>query len=528
MISDEMRELLSAYVDEELRDSDAARVEDLIKRDPALRREVDSYRALRGRLRAWDEAEHGEPPSPDLKARALRRAQVLVGAQRAAGRGRIPRILLHPAVAAAGLLLAAGLGFLLADSAVPEGPRVEAPRAQLPSEPVRPLPDYALEESVVQFDLGPAPSADAGGTPLAELLRRNAKGYLVDGAVLRPGAMQLLHEWRTEDRRWERLRRHRIAHPVESTTGTRNPVVFAMLGGYDVSRAPLRSLVLVKHPVYGTPPEVRAVPAGSAAAGDYQASGGEVLLETSRLGRGAPVLVLAGEILRADRDRSRRTRIVGASSWVEDSQLVPVVWADTIDLPRNSSYLELQPFTLGPRARQRIVSAGGRDRGFLEWLRENYPAGGLRRSFEDKGGRRAKAVGRLTQELARDGAATGFAVIADGKVLGVELFASHELMLAFAPRLLHGYMVEAGTNALALEPPRASDGTALELARALIDDVPERVARLEDDARGTQERWPEGLRRVQLKEPLGRVVGHGLLYEGRPLYLFLSGASDRP
>lgn len=523
MISDEMRELLSAYVDDELRDSDAARVEDLIKRDPALRREVESYSALRRRLRVWDEAEHGEPPSPDLKARALSRARVLAGAQRAAGRGRVLRLFVHPAVAAAGLLLAAGLGFVLADAAGDAGPRLEAPRAMMDPEPVPALPDHALGESVVSFDPDSVRAGDATGRPLTELLGENLKGYLVDGAVLRPGAMQLLHEWRAEDRRWERLRHHRIEHPVESTTGTRNPVVFAMLGGYDVSKAPLRSLVLVKHPVYGKLPGVRAVPAGSAAAGDYQASGGEVLLETSRLERGAPVLVLAGEILRAEKDRSRRARVVGASSWIEDSQLVPVVWADNTDLPRNSSYLELQPMMLGPQARQRIVSASGRDADFLAWLRETYPGRSLDQAYEDKRGAREKAVGRLTRELARDGASTGFAVIADEEVLGVELFASHELMLAFAPRLLHGYMVEAGTNALALEPPRASDGAALEAARELLDGVPERVGRMQDDVRGTQESWPDGLRRVVLREPLGRVVGHGLLFEGRPLYLFLSG-----
>ena len=58
MISDEMRELLSAYVDGELRDTDAARVEELSKRDAELRREIASYRKLRKKLSQATEGEN--------------------------------------------------------------------------------------------------------------------------------------------------------------------------------------------------------------------------------------------------------------------------------------------------------------------------------------------------------------------------------------------------------------------------------------------------------------------------------------
>ncbi|NJN14460.1 MAG: hypothetical protein HC813_02175 [Planctomycetes bacterium] len=56
MISDEMRELLSAYVDGEIRESDLQRIEEMIKSDPALRREVDAYRRLGVALRQRYEA----------------------------------------------------------------------------------------------------------------------------------------------------------------------------------------------------------------------------------------------------------------------------------------------------------------------------------------------------------------------------------------------------------------------------------------------------------------------------------------
>ncbi|MCK6461430.1 MAG: hypothetical protein L6Q95_16235, partial [Planctomycetes bacterium] len=72
-----MRELLSSYVDGELRDADAARVEDASKRDPELRREIEAYRTLRRKLREWDAAEHGAVPSPAFTTRALARARTV-------------------------------------------------------------------------------------------------------------------------------------------------------------------------------------------------------------------------------------------------------------------------------------------------------------------------------------------------------------------------------------------------------------------------------------------------------------------
>jgi hypothetical protein len=94
-------------------------------------------------------------------------------------------------------------------------------------------------------------------------------------------------------------------------------------------------------------------------------------------------------------------------------------------------------------------------------------------------------------------------------------------MMAFAPRLLHGYMVEAGTESLSLE---IKDETALmDLAQDLVDRVPNRVLRLDDVHEGSVEEWPADLRRVNLRAPLGKIAGHGLTFEGRPLHVHLFG-----
>ena len=70
MISDELRELLSAYVDGELPHGEAARIEESAKRDPRLRRRIRAYRRLSETLRVWDVEEHGQWPSRHFKARA--------------------------------------------------------------------------------------------------------------------------------------------------------------------------------------------------------------------------------------------------------------------------------------------------------------------------------------------------------------------------------------------------------------------------------------------------------------------------
>ena len=88
MISDELRELLSAYVDGELPHADAARVEDSAKRDPRLRRQIHAYRRLRDTLQVWDAEENNLEPSGRVRRQALARVQAFVAEQEAEQRAR--------------------------------------------------------------------------------------------------------------------------------------------------------------------------------------------------------------------------------------------------------------------------------------------------------------------------------------------------------------------------------------------------------------------------------------------------------
>jgi anti-sigma factor RsiW len=171
MISDEMRELLSTYVDGELRDADAVRVEEWAKRDPELRREVEAYRILRRQLKEWDAAEHGEPPSPQMRETALQRAQAYLAATREQSRGRMVRLLDHPVLAAAALLLAVGAGLLLANRG---DTRAQRAATIGPSEPVAiadvaPMGNLGIREGALvshERQGHPAPQGVAGpGAP---------------------------------------------------------------------------------------------------------------------------------------------------------------------------------------------------------------------------------------------------------------------------------------------------------------------------------------------------------------------------
>ena len=127
--------------------------------------------------------------------------------------------------------------------------------------------------------------------------------------------------------------------------------------------------------------------------------------------------------------------------------------------------------------------------------------------------------------LERDTGATGFAVYdSKNRVLGTELFATHELMVEFAPRMLAGYMLEADGR---VRLDKKSGGAAEVEAAAqefLSDVLPRQVKRVVSvrDARNADD-WPEGMRQVNLQTPSGSVVGHGLMVGDQPLHLSLFG-----
>jgi len=130
-------------------------------------------------------------------------------------------------------------------------------------------------------------------------------------------------------------------------------------------------------------------------------------------------------------------------------------------------------------------------------------------------------LARLTAALDRERDATGFTFIdAAGKLRGVELFANHSLMMAFAPRLLRGYLLEAGEKGASLEIP-SGDGTLLKRVEEFLESVPRGSARLEeiklDDDR--RDEWPKGLKRVHVMRS-GEIIGHGLVdADYRPVHV---------
>jgi len=512
MISDEMKELLSAYVDGELRDADAARVEQLSKRDPELRVEIDAYRKLRRKLREWDEAENAVPLPDSFVEKTLARAGGMVAARRAHRRGRLVRLLV-PVAAAAALLLAAGAGLLLARAPSPAAPSPSvADRIAFAMPPLAPAPELVLDNSVL-----PPAAAGPGGAAVR-----------VDDHFPTRRAMELEVMLRREEAAGgpgkTAIPERRSVTPVSSE-------VLSLTEGIVAASEPVDSLVALARPL-----DVLGLPAVGAAGTDEALTldPAEGVIYRELLGDGEAQVAPLGEVWVAARDESRRTRVVARSDWVarREGQEIPVVWADRIGRPKNAARLDVRDFILGPRARQRLLLAKtGPDDGFLEWLRATYGKGALAEIFEDGARDRERTVNRLVDALARDKDASGFAVLdADGKLMGVELFHDHALMLAFAPRLLRGYLMEAGEDGIRITPPRVA-GRPRETVETFLRGLPGRPLHVErellEGAAGGYAGAPAGLCRATLVGSGGQVAGHGLLVNGTPVHLTLFGTSER-
>ncbi|MHC4973691.1 MAG: ARPP-1 family domain-containing protein [Planctomycetota bacterium] len=506
MISDEMRELLSAYVDGELRDTDAARVEELSKRDAELRREIASYRKLRKKLKDWDEAEHGQAPPPTLARRALSRVQAWAEERREKRRGRIVSLLFHPLTAAAAILLALGGGLLAEHLAPPPAPQFPAARG-IDVDPVPELPGLTLQGSALQpyealeFDY-------TGG--FDEIVRRRMDSW------------ERLTVMRKEQEHFDRQRDRRARTPERVLTGEpRNLQLLAMLSTSEAVSKPFESLVLMRQPVAGHLPTARALREGSRLAMDQHTYPGSLYVDL-RMYRGPAVLAPLGEVWIGVQDGSHRTRVVKQSDWIARSQLVPVVWADEIAPPAERSYdLEVQSFVLGPKARRLLLTSGVKDDVFRGWLKKNYMAGSLEQAFQRGAKKRERTVARLATALDSDREATGFAFIdAEGRLRGVELFANHTLMMGFARRLLRGYLLEAGEKGASLEVP-SGNGTLLKQVGEFLETVPRGAAHLEEIEldRDRKMEWPKGLKRVHVMRS-GTIIGHGLVdADYRPVHV---------
>jgi hypothetical protein len=506
MISDEMRELLSAYVDGELPHADAARVEDLTKRDAELRREIASYRNLRKKLKDWDEAEHGHAPPPTLARRALSRVQAWVGERREARRGRIVSVLFHPITVAAALLLAIG-GGLLADHAVPRS-APPVPEAQsIDVGPVAPLPAMAVRGSALLPYEEPADVYTGG---FDEIVRRRMDSWARMTVMVK------------EQEHFDRRRARRNGLPERVRTGERRShQLMAMLSTSEPVAKPFASLVVMHQPVFtGRLPAARALRAGARIAMDHHTNADRICVDL-RTHRGPPVLAPLGEVWIGARDGSGRTRVLTKSDWIARTEFVAVAWADEIPPPPSRRSLEVQDFVLGPRARKLLLTSGARDDVFRGWLEKNYGSSALAQAFQRGTRKRERTVARLVAALDREPGATGFAFIdAQGKLRGVELFANHALMMAFAPRLLRGYLLEAGERGASLEIPKSNDGTLLKRVAEFLEAVPRGAAHLEEVPFGDQhEERPKGLKRVHvMRGPT--IIGHGLVdADYRPVHV---------
>jgi len=500
MISDEMRELLSAYVDGELRDADAARIEEVSKRDPELRREIEAYRVLNRKLREWDAAEHGAPPSSAFMTRALARARTIDTALAAGARASFWR----PLALAAGLLLSVGVGYGLARSTAPGAPPAPSHAGPVAVTPLAPGPELALEGSA----LAPHEAAKP------ELVHRM---HLGDHMPSRR-AIELEDMMRQQEALVSRQ-----PDPATPTRPPENPDISAMFAGYAAAGQPSEALVVISRSQ--REPDLRTLaslqPATGRAIGP---STGRILFKF--YGKGPPVLVPLGEVW-VGAGNTPCARIIGASTWAErdSARLLTVVCADQVT---TSETVEADELILGPKARQRILLATpGQDASFLEWLRKEYGQKPLTSLLKEGARDRDRAVNKLVDALGRDANATGFAVLdAKGSVLGTELFVDHDTMLAFAARLLRGYLLEAGDEGIRLAPPRGVgrgpavvgqllegiSGRALQIKREPLD-VPD------DGLKKYQHLPPAGVARVTFLTSGGHPVAHGIVCDDTPIHL---------
>jgi hypothetical protein len=372
--------------------------------------------------------------------------------------------------------------------------------------PLAPAPDLTLEGSA----LAPAKA------PTAELVHR----MRIDDHMPSRRAVELEQLMRQEDLL--------VSKPPERGPPTGTPEsleVRAMIAGFAPGRELSEALVVISRaPALGALDPVEP-PAGRA----LDPSEGRILFNL--MGKGPDVLAPLGEVW-VGTDSARRARIVSASDWAarNTATFLTAVWADQIGTPRTTEDVEAQGLVLGPKARQQLLLAKpGSDAGFLSWLREHYGEDPLPALVAEGARDRDRAVNKLVDALAREALATGFAVFdAKGNLLGTELFFDHDTMLAFAPRLLRGYLLEAGEDGIRVAPPRAA-GRGPEAVQKLLAGMPGRGLRVErqrldvpEDAHDKHPA-PAGVARVTFLTTGGHPLGHGIVRDDTPVHLTLFG-----
>ncbi len=523
MISDEMRELLSAYVDGELRGSDAVRIEALCKRDPAIRREVVDYRKLRARLRAWDEADHPADAPMGFRQRMVEQAHAQ---QRAADRLRDRfGAWLQPLPIAAGLLVATALGVTAAVMGAPASVQMQDERAAIPLPESEPTGSLRVNPGAESPPLELPASSVADAESFRDVMRRRLDNRIVNGHAMSDDSIALQEEMKMLVLAWERRRAAREPMPRERRTVTApvDPRMTALMAPLSVVSAPLSGLVLLRRPQI--PASAFAAEVATTVATDAD---GETNLYVSSPQR-KPLIIPAGTVWVGALDKSYRTRIATRTSWLNKADLIPTVWADTIEAPRGrgayARKLSSQPIVLGPRTRQALLTRSGKDQEARAVLQKIYGSRPLHELMAKSQRARERTVTRLMRALEGDGRANGFVIFSkEGNVLGAELFGSRALMLEMAPRLLHGYLLESGPVSLKTSVALQASGShdTMHSAQKIFEELMATCS-IRDVAGGSREGrddWPKALRRVNFAVG-GTIRGHGLVFGDRPVHVTL-------
>jgi hypothetical protein len=296
-------------------------------------------------------------------------------------------------------------------------------------------------------------------------------------------------------------------------------MAMALVEPYQAVEAPVAGMVLLRHQeMYEGLPYLRGLTkeAGIRVDEPVARHAERILVKTFRLHNNYNHVLLLGEVLATAPGKAERARLVASSAWIasRSNDFARVAWAD--DVKSREGSLRVQGFVVGPRTRQRLLEAHGLDRDFLGWLAGTY-RGGFLTAVRGAQQRHARDVAKLMTLLRDRPDATGFAVVSDGKVRGVEMFATHEFMLDLAPRLLLGYMLEAGPKGIEVRTAE-ENAPQLERAKRILEKLPERTVRHKD-----VKEWDGGIRAVSLTDGTQRVLAHGLVQGNRPLHLTLFG-----
>ncbi len=504
MISDEMGELLSAYVDDELRTSDSARVEELAKRDPELRRGIDAFRQLRKELREWDASEQGGDPSGAVRRKAMQRAEAHVRSMKRPA-GRVLAIFTRPAAIAAAALVAVALGLIAAPGGSGADVRV------LTAGGGEGLPITAFPDAEAWT---PTPVSSTDGAGIGEraagLDRLPRPPFVVRyDPNMSPAAKKLRERWEAEMAVVEAHKAQIRAQGESTSTVRRNHALAALIMDFLPSGSPMASLVTLSQERSYELGGLAAVRPGELSFVDNFKDTERVLVRNEG---DRPRLLLMGDVLGSS-DRNARMRLVASDFWLEpnNERFVPVVWADAVTPSREKrAPLALKGFVPGATLRREMSGRVGRDDEFAKTI--------VRSLAESRGSKfkLSRALGKMLTALDRP-AVTGFAVMDGDKLVGAELFGTHDLMREFAERLLMGYLREGGPK-LKIEPlsPEGKD-EALATVREVLKSLPDLAIRTHEDV---PEGWPSGLRAMTLRDASSKkVLGHGIASGGNLIHL---------